>query len=274
VCERIGFPDRRAELWPLGIRLEARTLDVCFQIFVEIVICGHVVALAALFVQPDPSAPPLDEVVLDFHGDRGADAGEGEHHEADESAIAQAHHARQLFFLAALELYRSRSRNTIEQRARLLSCQHRRLALSDRMFRSAHGVGGIHVDDVTDYQPVKQHPQRGQVLLDGRLGKLLQELLDEGGDVDRPNSRKIVYPVVFTPFREPARRIIVCAPGVSVANVSGEELPEALRGLRFGQEQHRQPGGDGVSSRGPSKGIILAVLGSSIVNDNVLYHSL
>ena len=30
--------------------------------------------------------------------------GECEHHEADESATAQAHHARHLFFLAALEL--------------------------------------------------------------------------------------------------------------------------------------------------------------------------
>jgi hypothetical protein len=45
--ERIGFPDRRAELWPLRSRFEARALDVGFQIFVEIVICRNVVALAA-----------------------------------------------------------------------------------------------------------------------------------------------------------------------------------------------------------------------------------
>jgi hypothetical protein len=60
-CERIGFPDRRAELRSLGIYFEARALDVRFQICVEIVICRHVVALATLFVQPDPSASPLDE---------------------------------------------------------------------------------------------------------------------------------------------------------------------------------------------------------------------
>src|SRR5260370_11667940 len=59
-CERIRFPDRRAELRSLGIHFEARALDVRFQICVEIVICRHVVALAALFVQPDPSAPALD----------------------------------------------------------------------------------------------------------------------------------------------------------------------------------------------------------------------
>jgi hypothetical protein len=57
-CERIGFSDRRAELWPLGIRFEARPFDVGFQILVEIVICRQVVALAALFVQPDHPRRP------------------------------------------------------------------------------------------------------------------------------------------------------------------------------------------------------------------------
>jgi hypothetical protein len=33
-------------------------------------------SLAARFVQPDLSAPSLDDVVLDFHPDRGADARE------------------------------------------------------------------------------------------------------------------------------------------------------------------------------------------------------
>ena len=37
-CERIGFPDRRAEQRPLGIRFEIDALDVRFQIFVKVVI--------------------------------------------------------------------------------------------------------------------------------------------------------------------------------------------------------------------------------------------
>lgn len=59
-CERIGFPDRRAEQRPLRIRFQIDALDVRFQIFVKVVICRHVEALAALFVQPDPSVPSLD----------------------------------------------------------------------------------------------------------------------------------------------------------------------------------------------------------------------
>jgi hypothetical protein len=38
---------------------------------------GHVVALAALLMQPHLGAAPLDVVVLDVHVDRGGDAGEG-----------------------------------------------------------------------------------------------------------------------------------------------------------------------------------------------------
>jgi hypothetical protein len=56
-----------------------------------------------------------------------------------------------LFFLAALELYRAHHGNTIQQRARLLRSEYRRLALSNGMLWPAHGVGGIYVDDVTDH---------------------------------------------------------------------------------------------------------------------------
>jgi hypothetical protein len=62
------------------------------------------VAVAALFVQPDPSAPSLDEVVFEFPSDRGAKARERTYPQADESSIVQAQHTMHLFFLAALEL--------------------------------------------------------------------------------------------------------------------------------------------------------------------------
>jgi hypothetical protein len=51
-------------------------------------------------MQADPSAPPLDEVVVDFHVDCGPDAGKSKRHQANESAIAEAYDARHLFFLA------------------------------------------------------------------------------------------------------------------------------------------------------------------------------
>jgi hypothetical protein len=47
--------------------------DVRFQILVAIVIGEHVIALGTLFVQPDPSAHALDQVIFDFHSDRARD---------------------------------------------------------------------------------------------------------------------------------------------------------------------------------------------------------
>ena len=60
--------------------------------------------------------------------------------------------------------------------------------------------------------------------------------------------REIVQAAPFT-LREPARPLVVRPPGVSVADVGREEVPEALRGLRLRQEQRRRPGADGGSWR-------------------------
>jgi hypothetical protein len=54
----------------------------------------HFVALAAFLVQADPPALAHRVVVLDAHGDDGADASEGEGHDADERPIAQADDGR------------------------------------------------------------------------------------------------------------------------------------------------------------------------------------
>jgi len=44
------------------------------------------------------------------------------------------------------------------------------------------------------------------------------------------------------------------APGVPVADVGSEELPETFRGLRLRQEQRRRPGGDGRQIAGSFEG--------------------
>ena len=50
----------------------------------------HFVALAAFLVQPHPPALAAGVIVLDLHGDDGADAGEAVDHHADQRAVAQA----------------------------------------------------------------------------------------------------------------------------------------------------------------------------------------
>ena len=58
-----------------------------------------------------------------------------------------------------------------EQRARFLAVEHRRRPFFCDIFRAAHGMRRVHVEHMADHQPVKQHPQRRQVLFHGRLGK-------------------------------------------------------------------------------------------------------
>jgi hypothetical protein len=44
---------------------------------------------------------------------------------------------------------------TVQQLAGLLGRQHRRLAFFHDVFGTAHGVGGIHINDVADHQLVR-----------------------------------------------------------------------------------------------------------------------
>ena len=60
----------------------------------------------------------------------------------------------------------------VQQGARLVGIQNRRLAFLDDILRAAHGVRRIHVDDVAGDQPVEQHANGGQVLLDRRRREL------------------------------------------------------------------------------------------------------
>jgi hypothetical protein len=52
----------------------------------------HLVAFAAFLVEPHPPALARGIVIVDAHGDDGADAGEGISHDADEGAVAQPDH--------------------------------------------------------------------------------------------------------------------------------------------------------------------------------------
>jgi len=50
---------------------------------------GHFVALATFFVQSEPPALAVLEVVANLHGDRGPDSGEAVNHRPDQSPVAQ-----------------------------------------------------------------------------------------------------------------------------------------------------------------------------------------
>jgi hypothetical protein len=51
--------------------------------YLETRMAGHLVALAASFMQSKPPAFAMLEVIADLHGDRGTDAGEAVDHHPD-----------------------------------------------------------------------------------------------------------------------------------------------------------------------------------------------
>ena len=62
------------------------------------------------------------------------------------------------------------------------------LALLDDVRGAAYRAGQVEVEHTAAGQPVEAHAGRGEVLLDGRGGFLLGEMLDVGGDVYRLNA--------------------------------------------------------------------------------------
>jgi hypothetical protein len=56
----------------------------------------------------------------------------------------------------------------VEQRAGLVGVEHRRLALFYNVFGAAHRVGRIGFENMAGHQPIEKHPQRGEMLFDGR----------------------------------------------------------------------------------------------------------
>ena len=109
--------------------------------------------------------------------------------------------------------------------------QHRRLAFSDDVFGAAHGVGRIHLKHMAEHQPVEQHAERGQVLLDCGRRELALELLDECGHVEGLDGGEFPDAAPLALCREAARGIHVRLARVVVVDLGGEEFEDALGGF-------------------------------------------
>ncbi len=113
------------------------------------------------------------------------------------------------------------------------------------MLGAAHCRGGVRRHDLTDDQPVEQHPDRRQVLLD--RGSLVgaAEQFDVGRDVVRAHRAERGDLLRVEPGEERARGDRVGGAGVRIADVRGEEIQEPQRGgftLRRDQSRN-QPAG-------------------------------
>ncbi len=103
-------------------------------------------------------------------------------------------------------------------------------------------VGRIHGDDLAGDEPVEQHADGGQMLLDGRLREVLAEAFDIGGDVERFDLVQAAELVAVAPVEEAQHGMVIRGPGVLVADGGGEEFQEAARGVRSGVGDDRRHG--------------------------------
>ena len=133
----------------------------------------HVVPLAPLLLQPKPPPSPLQEVVLTTHPHDRAHPREAVHHHAQQRPVTKTHQRPRV--------------DPVEQRPRLGRRQHRRRPLGHHVLRAPHRRGRIHRQHMVDDEPVAQHPDGGQVLLDRRRRPRMRT--DIGRHVQRGDSR-------------------------------------------------------------------------------------
>jgi hypothetical protein len=186
----------------------------------------HLVALATFLVEADPPALAVGEVVLDPHRHHGADAGEGVGHDPDQGAVAQTDEGRGV--------------DALDQDAGLVGGEHRGLAALDDVLGSAHRGGGIAGEDGAGDEPIEQHADRGEVLLDGRLRHSVLERLYIGGDVERLDIDQRDDPGGIEPSEEVRDRPVIGHPGVLVPDGGSKEFQEAAdRGVAGAGDRRR-----------------------------------
>jgi len=112
------------------------------------------------------------------------------------------------------------------------------------------------------------------VLLDSRLGMGLHELLDICRHMDRLNLFELQL-ALFAPIRKSRDRDEVCFAGIPVADVRGEEFPEALTTLLERRKSAgTQPAGapTAASWRAETGAKLWSGVVIDLIYDNVLYH--
>jgi hypothetical protein len=171
---------------------------------------GDLMLLATFFVEPHAAAATLNEVVANLHFEDGGDPREGVNHDADQRPVAQADERP--------------GRAGVEQRPRFFRREDPRLAFVDDVFRAAHGLRRIDVEDVTCHQPVEQHAQRREMLLDRRRGEFALQLFDERRHLDRLHVGELCQPEAVSPGGE--------APGGIQIQRRGQQLRSRRKGQR------------------------------------------
>jgi hypothetical protein len=121
----------------------------------------------------------------------------------------------------------------------LLGREYGSLTLADAVLRSPYRMGGVALHVVTRHQPVEEHPDRGEVLFDGRLRVRAPELLDIRRDEHWRHPGELPQAFLVAPGGESLDGFKVGSPGVGIADIDGEELPEAPAAMGDALEKRR-----------------------------------
>ncbi len=111
---------------------DAGRREVGIHLCLRVVMRGHLVALAAFFMQPEPPALAVLVVVLDSHMYGGAHAGTGEIHQPHEGAVLEAHDHIGL--------------NGVEKGPGLVGFKDGGLATLHHVLGTTHGARGVRGD--------------------------------------------------------------------------------------------------------------------------------
>src|SRR5436190_1533039 len=100
-------------------------------------------------------------------------------------------------------------------------------------------MSGVRVDHMTDYKPVKEHPDCGEVLLDSRCGIVALDRLYISGYMDRLHAGELGQAPQLTPGRKMLHRIQVGFARVVVSQVCREKFKKTFLGFRVLHKERR-----------------------------------
>ena len=115
----------------------------------------------------------------------------------------------------------------VQKLARLFGRQHRRLVAFHDMLRAMHRMRRIGCDDLAGHEPIEQHADRGQVLLDCRLRHGFLQALNIGRDVQRLDVGQLADPVTVAPGEKQLHRPVICHARILVPDRGSEEFQKA-----------------------------------------------
>ena len=135
----------------------------------------------------------------------------------------------------------------IEEAASFPGRQHRGLAGFHNVPGTPYRAGRIEWHNLADHEPIEQHPDGRQVLLDGRRGVDRRQLLDVCGHQHRLDLLKR-QALDLAPIGKPVGGRQVRRARVRVSDIGSKKFPKPFFGLVGAREQHRgelarNPGG-------------------------------